>query len=93
MEKIPSLIPTITFIGKMNAGKSTIINNITNQDISIVSEIAGTTTDEVVKRFELLGVGPINLIDTAGINDRSLHQQPSENRKQHPSNKRTRCFL
>ncbi len=71
MEKIPSLIPTITFIGKMNAGKSTIVNNITNQDISIVSSIAGTTTDEVVKRFELLGVGPINLIDTAGIDDQS----------------------
>lgn len=72
MEKIPSLIPTVTFMGQMNVGKSTIINNLTNQDISIVSSIAGTTTDEVVKRFELLGVGPINLIDTAGIDDQSI---------------------
>lgn len=71
MDKIPSLIPTIAFIGKMNVGKSTIINNITNQDISIVSDKAGTTTDEVVKRMELLGVGPINLIDTAGLDDKS----------------------
>ncbi|MDF9867171.1 [FeFe] hydrogenase H-cluster maturation GTPase HydF [Bacilli bacterium PM5-3] len=71
MEKIPSLIPTIVFIGKMNAGKSSLINAITNQEVSIVSDIPGTTSDEIVKRIELLNVGPINLIDTAGFNDES----------------------
>ncbi|MDR1781976.1 MAG: [FeFe] hydrogenase H-cluster maturation GTPase HydF [Bacilli bacterium] len=71
MDKIPSLIPTLVFIGKMNSGKSSLINALTNQDISIVSNIPGTTTDEVVKRFELLDVGPINIIDTAGLNDES----------------------
>ncbi|WP_423364571.1 [FeFe] hydrogenase H-cluster maturation GTPase HydF [Mycoplasma sp. P36-A1] len=69
MDKIPSLIPTIVFIGQVNAGKSSIINKITKQEVSIVSEIAGTTTDEVVKRFELLDAGPVNIIDTAGLND------------------------
>ena len=75
MDKIPSLIPTVVFIGKTNAGKSSLINALTNQDISIVSEIAGTTTDEVVKRFELLDVGPINIIDTAGLDDISKLSQ------------------
>ncbi|MDR3215379.1 MAG: [FeFe] hydrogenase H-cluster maturation GTPase HydF [Bacilli bacterium] len=69
--KIPSLIPTIVFIGDTNVGKSHLINVLTNQEISIVSAIAGTTTDEVVKRYELLDVGPINIIDTAGLNDNS----------------------
>ena len=72
MDKIPSLIPTLVFIGNTNVGKSSLINAFTNQDISIVSEIAGTTTDEVIKRYELLDVGPINIIDTAGLNDVSL---------------------
>lgn len=71
MDKIPSLIPNVVFIGEMNAGKSSLINSITKQNVSIVSEVAGTTTDEVTKRFELLDVGPINLIDTAGLNDKS----------------------
>ncbi|MDL2211511.1 [FeFe] hydrogenase H-cluster maturation GTPase HydF [Erysipelotrichaceae bacterium OttesenSCG-928-M19] len=76
LDKIPSLIPSVVFVGKTNAGKSSLINALTNQDISIVSDIAGTTTDEVVKRFELLDAGPINIIDTAGLNDDSqLGQQ------------------
>lgn len=71
MDKIPSLIPTIVFIGKMNSGKSSLINALTDQDIAIVSNIPGTTTDEVVKRYELLNIGPVNIIDTAGLNDKS----------------------
>lgn len=71
MGKIPSLIPTVVLVGNTNSGKSSLINALTNQDISIVSDMAGTTTDEVVKRYELLGVGPIYLIDTAGLNDQS----------------------
>lgn len=59
------------FFGKTNAGKSSLINVICNQDVSIVSDIAGTTTDPVNKRFELIGYGPINFIDTAGIDDDS----------------------
>lgn len=68
---IPSLIPTIVFVGQVNAGKSSLVNAFTMQDISIISEMKGTTTDEVVKRMELLDVGPINVIDTAGLNDKS----------------------
>lgn len=59
----------IAFFGKTNAGKSSIINKITGQDVSIVSEIAGTTTDVVEKSMELLPVGPVRFLDTAGIND------------------------
>lgn len=82
MDKIPSLIPTIVFIGDVNAGKSTLINKIVKQDVSIVSDVAGTTTDEVVKRFELLDAGPVNIIDTAGFGDQSnLGQQRIEKTK------------
>ena len=61
----------IGFFGKTNVGKSSVINKITGQDISIVSGIAGTTTDVVEKSMELLSVGPVRLLDTAGINDES----------------------
>lgn len=59
----------VSFFGKTNVGKSSVINKITGQDVSIVSEIAGTTTDVVEKSMELLPVGPVRLIDTAGIDD------------------------
>lgn len=59
----------IGIFGKTNAGKSSILNKITNQEVSIVSDIAGTTTDVVEKTMELLPVGPVNFLDTAGIND------------------------
>ncbi len=59
----------IAFFGKTNVGKSSLINKITGQDVSIVSEIAGTTTDVVEKSMELLPVGPVRFLDTAGIND------------------------
>lgn len=59
----------IGIFGKTNAGKSSLLNRITNQDVSIVSDIAGTTTDIVEKSMELLPIGPVNFLDTAGIND------------------------
>ena len=59
----------ISIFGKRNAGKSSLINAITNQSLSVVSDIPGTTTDPVSKSMELLPLGPIVLIDTAGLDD------------------------
>lgn len=59
----------VGFFGRRNAGKSSLINAITKQETALVSEIAGTTTDPVYKAMELLPLGPIVLIDTAGIDD------------------------
>jgi small GTP-binding protein len=59
----------ICFYGRTNVGKSSIINLITSQSVSIVSEIPGTTTDKVSKAMELKNVGPVLLVDTAGIDD------------------------
>lgn len=59
----------IVFIGKMNSGKSALINALANQEISIVSEVQGTTTDPVKKPMEIHGIGPCILIDTAGFDD------------------------
>jgi len=59
----------IAIFGKRNAGKSSIVNSITNQNISLVSDIKGTTTDPVYKAMELLPIGPVVFIDTAGIDD------------------------
>ena len=59
----------IGIFGKRNTGKSSILNTLTNQDVSIVSKIAGTTTDPVEKPMELLPLGPVLFIDTAGIDD------------------------
>lgn len=61
----------IGIFGKMNAGKSSIINAITAQNLSIVSEIPGTTTDPVLKSMELLPLGPVVLMDTPGLDDKS----------------------
>ena len=61
----------IGIFGKTNAGKSSLLNRITNQEVSIVSDIAGTTTDIVEKSMELLPIGHVNFLDTAGINDRT----------------------
>ncbi|MBR2693803.1 MAG: [Thermoguttaceae bacterium] len=55
--------------GRRNAGKSTLLNAITRQNVSIVSDVAGTTTDPVEKPMELLPIGPVLFIDTAGIDD------------------------
>lgn len=59
----------IGFFGLRNAGKSSLVNKITNQDMSLVSDIKGTTTDAVKKSMELLPIGPVVIIDTAGIDD------------------------
>lgn len=59
----------IALFGRRNAGKSSIINSITNQDIALVSSVKGTTTDPVYKAMELLPIGPIVIIDTAGLDD------------------------
>lgn len=59
----------IAIFGRRNAGKSSLINALTNQNIAIVSDVPGTTTDPVYKSMEILPIGPVVLIDTAGIDD------------------------
>lgn len=60
----------IAIFGKRNSGKSSLINAITGQDIAVVSNVAGTTTDPVYKAMELLPLGPVMFIDTAGLDDK-----------------------
>ncbi len=69
MQALKSQRLHIGIFGKTNVGKSSVLNRITGQDISIVSDIAGTTTDVVEKSMELLPVGPVRFLDTAGIDD------------------------
>ena len=59
----------IGFFGLRNAGKSSLVNKITNQEMSLVSDIKGTTTDPVKKSMELLPLGPVTIIDTPGLDD------------------------
>lgn len=61
----------IGFFGRCNAGKSTLINMLTDQSVSLVSDVAGTTTDPVSKSMEILPLGPVVITDTAGIDDTS----------------------
>ena len=61
----------IAFFGRTNSGKSTLLNQLAGQQISVVSEVSGTTTDPVYKSMELLPIGPVVLIDTAGLDDSS----------------------
>lgn len=69
MDKGRDLKPHIGIFGRRNNGKSSFINALTGQDVAIVSEIAGTTTDPVKKSVEIFGIGPAIMIDTAGIDD------------------------
>lgn len=69
MTKGKDLKPHIGIFGRRNNGKSSFINALTGQDVAIVSEIPGTTTDPVKKSLEIFGVGPAIIIDTAGIDD------------------------
>jgi small GTP-binding protein len=59
----------IGFFGRRNAGKSSIVNAVTGQQIAVVSPIKGTTTDPVYKSMELLPLGPVMIIDTPGFDD------------------------
>ena len=59
----------IGFFGKRNAGKSSVVNAVTGQDLAVVSNVKGTTTDPVYKSMELLPLGPVMIIDTPGIDD------------------------
>lgn len=59
----------IGFFGRRNAGKSSVVNAITNQELSVVSDVKGTTTDPVTKAMELLPIGPVLIIDTPGFDD------------------------
>ena len=61
----------IAVFGKTNAGKSSLVNSILGQNVSLVSDIAGTTTDPVLKAMELIPLGPVLFIDTAGLDDKS----------------------
>lgn len=69
MNKGKDLKPHIGIFGRRNNGKSSFINMITGQDVAIVSNMAGTTTDPVKKSVEIFGIGPVIVIDTAGIDD------------------------
>ncbi len=59
----------IGFFGARNAGKSSLVNAVTNQELSVVSDVKGTTTDPVIKSMELLPLGPVAIIDTPGFDD------------------------
>ncbi len=63
--------PHIAFFGKTNSGKSSTINRIVGSDLALVSDVPGTTTDPVYKSMELLPLGPVVFIDTAGLDDTS----------------------
>jgi len=69
MTKARDTKPHIGIFGRRNNGKSSLINALTGQDIAIVSDVAGTTTDPVKKSIEIAGIGPVIMIDTAGIDD------------------------
>ena len=75
--------PHIAFFGCTNSGKSSLVNAIVNQNLSIVSDIKGTTTDSVSKSMEILPLGPVVIIDTAGVNDLSeLGEQRTQKTKE-----------
>ena len=59
----------IGFFGRRNAGKSSVVNAVTGQQMSVVSDVKGTTTDPVYKSMELLPLGPVVIIDTPGFDD------------------------
>lgn len=69
--QLKSSRPHIGIFGRMNVGKSSIINSLAGQDVAIVSDHPGTTTDPVEKTMEIHGLGPVVIIDTAGIDDTS----------------------
>ncbi len=72
MKKGKEIRPHIGIFGKRNSGKSSIINALAGQEVAIVSDVAGTTTDPVSKNMEIGGLGAVVLIDTAGIDDEGM---------------------
>jgi len=72
MKKGKEIRPHIGIFGKRNSGKSSLINALAGQEVSIVSDVAGTTTDPVSKNMEIGGLGAVVLIDTAGIDDEGM---------------------
>ena len=71
IETPKSLRKSIVLVGRTNVGKSSLINALCGEDVAIVSEVAGTTTDAVGKAYEFLGLGPVMFYDTAGLDDKS----------------------
>ena len=67
----------IGFFGRRNAGKSSVLNAVTGQDLAVVSGVKGTTTDPVHKAMELLPLGPVVMIDTPGIDDEGGTGRPA----------------
>ena len=73
----------IAFFGMRNAGKSSVVNALTGLDLSVVSEVKGTTTDPVKRAMELLPLGPVVIIDTPGLDDEGeLGNKRVENARQ-----------
>ncbi len=72
MKKGKEIRPHIGIFGKRNSGKSSLINSLAGQEVAIVSDVAGTTTDPVSKNMEIGGLGAVVLIDTAGIDDEGM---------------------
>lgn len=62
----------IGFFGRRNAGKSSLVNAVTGQDLAVVSDVLGTTTDPVYKSMELLPLGPVMIIDTPALTIRGI---------------------
>ncbi len=71
-ETVSAERPHIAFFGRRNAGKSSLVNAVTGQQLSVVSDVKGTTTDPVKKAMELLPLGPVVIIDTPGIDDEGM---------------------
>ncbi|MFN3306264.1 MAG: GTPase, partial [Candidatus Kapaibacteriota bacterium] len=76
MNRTPkSLRIQVALVGRTNVGKSSFLNFIANQEVAIVSPTPGTTTDVVEKPMELPPIGPVNFLDTGGIDDNSILAQ------------------
>ena len=80
----------IGIFGRRNAGKSSLINAITGQNLAIVSDVKGTTTDPVLKSMELLPLGPVVIIDTPGLDDLGELGSQSKRNSLHPCHQQMR---
>ncbi len=72
LNETPSLREFISLFGRRNAGKSSVVNAVTGQELSVVSDIKGTTTDPVHNPWNFLPMGPVVIIDTPGFDDEVL---------------------